>query len=59
MENMDKGAFTNYVYKTRQVTPHNSEIICVQNVGTKVVCGIIFLLKENYDENMKKIVGAL
>jgi hypothetical protein len=23
-------------------TPPNSEIICVQNVGTKVVCGIIF-----------------
>ena len=22
-------------------TPLNSEIICVQNVGTKVVCGII------------------
>ena len=31
------------------VTPPNSEIICVQNVGTKVVCGIIF-----FYENMKR-----
>ena len=30
-------------------TPPNSEIICVQNVGTKVVCGIIFF-------NLKKIM---
>jgi hypothetical protein len=40
-------------------TPPNSEIICVQNMGTKVVCGIIFYFKENYAENMKKIVGAV
>ena len=41
-------------------TPPNSEIICVKNVGTKVVCGIIFFwLKENYAENMEKIVGAV
>ena len=32
------------VSKEMQVgnTPSNSEIICGQNVGTKVVCGIIF-----------------
>jgi hypothetical protein len=41
-------------------TPPNSEIICGQNVGTKVVCGIIFFfLKESYAENLKKIVGAV
>ena len=28
------------------VTPPNSEIICVQNVGTKVVCGIIFFFEK-------------
>ena len=27
-------------------TPSNSEIICGQNVGTKVVCGIIFFLEK-------------
>ena len=27
-------------------TPPNSEIIWVQNVGTKVVCGIIFLYEK-------------
>ena len=40
--------------------PPNSEIICGQNVGTKVVCGmILFFLKESYAENLKKIVGAV
>ena len=27
-------------------TPPNSEIICGQNVGTKVVCGIIFFFEK-------------
>jgi hypothetical protein len=27
-------------------TPPNSEIICGQNVGTKVVCGIIFIFEK-------------
>ena len=41
-------------------TPPNSEIVCAQNVGTKVVCGIIFfLMKRIYAENLRKIVGAL
>ena len=34
--------FTNY----SQYTPPNSEIICDQNVGTKVVCGIIFFFEK-------------
>ena len=43
----------------REHTPSNSEMICGQNVGTKVVCGIIFFIKESYAENLKKIVGAV
>ena len=36
-------------------TPSILAIICVKNVGAKVVCG--FFMK--YAENMKKIVGAV
>ena len=28
------------------LTPNNSEIICGQNVGTKVVCGIILFFEK-------------
>ena len=31
---------------TRLLTPPNSEIICGQKVGTKVVCGIIFFFEK-------------
>ena len=48
------------VLSVKIITPSNSEIICGQNVGTKVVCGIIFFFeKESYAENLKKIVGAV
>ena len=30
----------------KHYTPPNSEIICGQNVGTKVVCGIIFFFEK-------------
>ena len=43
-----------------QFTPPNSEIICGQNVGTKVVCGInIFLETQAMLKIWKKIVGAI
>ena len=32
--------------QAKEVTPPNSEIICGQNVGTKVVCGIIFFFEK-------------
>ena len=34
------------VGKSRGITPPNSEIICGQNVSTKVACGIIFFLEK-------------
>ena len=41
-------------------TPPNSEIICGQNVGTKVVCGmILFFEKKAILKIWKKIVGAI
>jgi hypothetical protein len=41
-------------------TPPNSEILCGQNVGTKVVCGIIFFFeKKAMLKNLKKMVGAV
>ena len=37
--------FITAIFSTlRQFTPPNSEIICGQNVGTKVVCGMIIFL---------------
>ena len=42
------------------LTQPNSEIICAQNVGTKVVCGmILFSEKKAMLKIWKKIVGAL
>ena len=35
-------SFTNY----QLITPPNSEIICGQNVGTKVVCGMILFFEK-------------
>ena len=53
-------AKVSYRLVIRQSTPLNSEIICVQNVGTKVVCGNFFVqLKANSAEKMKKIMGAV
>ena len=34
-----------YFLNENPVTPPNSETICVQNVSTKLVYGIIFLIK--------------
>ena len=33
-------------YVSRMYTPPNSEIICGQNVGTKVVCGMILFFEK-------------
>ena len=37
---------TNCIVNVVIDTPSNSEIICGQNVGTKVVCGIIFFFEK-------------
>ena len=39
---MENGTVSIDIKYIVQNTPPNSEIICVQNVGTKVVCGINF-----------------
>ena len=33
-------------YISKPITPPNSEIICGQNVGTKVVCGMILFFEK-------------
>ena len=45
-------------HSTWLVTPPNSEIICGQNVGTKVVCGIIFFLEKKLGWKFEKNCGC-
>ena len=37
--------FMGKTFQAAHKTPPNSDIICGQNVGTKVVCGMIFFFK--------------
>ena len=39
-------AFIEILKEVFSITPPKSEIICGQNVGTKVVCGIIFFFEK-------------
>jgi hypothetical protein len=40
--------------KTGKNTPPNSEIICGQNVGTKVVCGMILFFEKKAMVKIRK-----
>jgi hypothetical protein len=45
--------------KGKTFTPPNSEIICGQNVGTKVVCGMLLLFLNKAMLKIEKIMGAV